>query len=310
MKITRKSIVGLFVAGGVLATACSSENDFPVDGDNTQILLSSKVDMQTRNTLQDEQIENNEHVGLFITKASSLSDVLYDNEDMIANGNGGFSHSPMYYPVSNENIDLYAYHPFTNGVTVNGDLSFTLPTDQTVLSNFLNSDLLFSKKPNVAKSHNKIAMVFNHKLAKLNFTIIEGDGMDLSGLSNIDVINVLPNVDMNLNTGVLASTTGSPVTVNAYGVQGVAQGETEVSGIAAIVTPQVFAANQKLFKIVVNGGTPNEVVYNYTPKAPVAIEAGKKYNIILTVNQAGIEISSSIEDWNTGDPIIGEGTME
>jgi hypothetical protein len=116
---------------------------------------------------------------------------------------------------------------------------------------------------------------------------------------------------MNLNGGLVSAASGSLTPITAHGTRGTVVGENEVSGIAAIIAPQAASVSNKLFKITLNGGSANEVSYYYTPSTDITFEAGKKYNYILTINHAGITVTSSIEDWiSGGEDIIGDGTLE
>lgn len=315
MTLKQISISGLLflIMGSLLITSCSSVDDNDVNTNTpVAIQLTSKLDVLSRASLQDTQIENGQEVGLFVNKASSLADDLYANEKLRADGAGNFSYSTsMFYPISNENVDFYAYHPYEIGALLNSVINFSVKADQSVKVNHLSSDLLYAENLNVAKTTSAVPMKFYHKLAKLNFTIKEGDGMDLAGMTSVEVLNLLPSITMNLAGGELSTVNGDITSIVAYGTRGTTGSESEVTGISAIVVPQIAASSTRLFKITLNGGTANELSYYYTPTADVTFEGGKKYNFILTLNHAGITVTSSIEDWiDSGGTIEGEGTLD
>ncbi|MDR0660526.1 MAG: fimbrillin family protein [Prevotellaceae bacterium] len=315
MTFNKISILGLLylIMSGMLITSCSSADENGNNNDDpVTIMLTSNVDVISRTSLQDIQIENGQEVGFFVKKTSPSADVLYTNEKLTATGNGGFIYStPMFYPVSNENVDFCAYHPYMAGCSLDNPLSFSIKPDQSEKVSYLNSDLLYARKQNISKSTSAVPLKFYHKLSKLNFTIKEGPGMDLSGLTSVEVLNLLPETAIDLANGLISNAFGDITPINVYGVHGIAESETQVEGMAAIVIPQDFTAGNRLFKVTVNGGTGNEVSYYYTPNTDFSFESGKKYTYILTINHAGITITSSIEDWvSGGDPIEGEGTID
>lgn len=311
MRLNKKSILGLFVLGVMLATGCSSDDKSSGGDVRTPISLSSRVDVTTRSTVQDTQIAKDGEVGIFVTKASAAAEQHYENEKLVANGMGDFSYSTlMYYPVNNENVDFYAYHPYQLNAILENVIDFTVKADQTDVADYLNSDLLWSIKENIAKSTNAVGLNFVHKLSKVNFTVKEGAGMDLSGLSDIEIMDAQTGVSLNLLTGEIIPLNNNHTPIKAYGVRGINDGEAEVNGISAIVVPQTFTLGSRLFKITISGGTAGEISYYYTPDKDVVLDSGKKYNYILTINHAGIEVTSTIEDWVDGGTTEGEGTID
>lgn len=316
MTLKKISISGLLflIMGSLLITSCSSVDDNDVNADTpVAIRLTSNVDVVSRTSLQDLQIENGQEVGLFIKKTSPSDEVLYSNEKIIANGNGAFTYStPMFYPVSNENVDFYAYHPYGSSTLFDNIIFHTVATDQTSKESYLNSDFLYASSLDIAKTTNAVLLRFSHKLSKLNFTIKEGTGMDLSGLTSVEILDVSTIAAINMPGGEYSLAPGNaPTTIKVYGVHGTVGAETEISGMSAIIIPQTIPSSNKLFKITINGGTPDETSYYYTPTSLITYEVGKKYSYILTVNHAGITVTSSIEDWiSGGDDIEGEGTLE
>ena len=302
MKNLKKIVIGSLIAAAIFTSCRGHETP---EGEGTLITLSSRLNMHSKSTLQDVQIEEGQKVGLLVTKAGSPETMLYVNEELTADGDGNFACStPMYYPITGDNVDMYAYHPYTGGIAT----SFEIQADQTSESNYLNSDLLFASVSDIAKSSSAVQMAFNHKLSKVNFTIKEGVGMDLSNLSNVEILNVLPEVGFSLITGTITAASGTPTAIQTYGVRGVEEEEGEVSGISAIITPQQFVTGSQLFKITINGNTEEEVSYIYTLLEDFDFEEGKKYDITITVNSSSITTISTISDWEITDPF--EGVIE
>ena len=315
MRLTMKiklfrNLLSITLTAGLIV-GCSDKNSLDVGGKETPekspILLSSGVDVTPKTkALQDKQIAQDQTLSFFVTETSELTNVLYNNELITANGNGGFSYSQvMYYPITGENVDFYAVHPNTSGASLSTPLTFTVQADQSTAKNLLQSDLLYATKTNVARTSQKVPMVFAHKLVMLDFTIKAGPGVDLATMNNVTVTGVKPTAQLNIADGTLGVATGESIDVKAYGVRGTTEAETELLGVSAIVIPQSIASGQKLFKITIG-----EVDYFYTTAAEQVFEAGKKYNLELTIKQAGIDVSSTITDWGDGGSIIGDGHAE
>lgn len=312
MKTVKLVLVQMVLLLGILLVGCN--NELVITDQETEkvqpILLSSKIDLGVntfRNSflrVQDTQFENGRKLNLFVTETGDLDEILY-NVVITADGNGGFTHQPMFYPMSGNNIDFYAVHPQSASADLSNTLTFSVATDQTAVADYLQSDLLYASKANVARTKNSVLLNFSHKLSKLSFTVAESDEADLALLSKLNILNVKPSTTLELTNGLLGSASGQGVNISAKGVQGTTGDETEVSGIEAIVVPQVIPAGVRLFEITI--GTVN---YYYQTTEELTFSEGKKYNLKLTIRQTGIELTSSIEDWTDGGTITGEGEAE
>jgi len=304
---------GIFFAPillGLLVMGCSNDNDNKND-ELSPIVLSSRVDIEPR-IGQDTQIAKDQELSLFITKTASISDLVYNNVILKADGNGGFDYFVgeeinLYYPLDNDPIDFYVVHPYSSGMSVGSISDFSVKADQSQLSNFLNSDLLYSQKTNVAKGTNPVSLLFYHKLSKITFTVKAGQGVSLENLSEVDIMNLLLQTSIDPANGSITTATGTAETIKAYNVKG--STESQITGITAIVVPQTFVAdaenNKRLFRFMVD-----QTDFFYTPRTDMSFESGKKYNYVITITNSGLEITSSIEDWLSTDDIIGEGTID
>lgn len=288
--------------------SCSDDDDDDNGNALVPINLTSRVTIQGRDVEQNVQIAANQQVSFFVTGTGSLTNIYYDNALLTADGNGAFSYSSggqtvLYYPVEPVNVDFYAVHPYASTTALNSIMNFSVNLDQTTAANYYNSDLLYSKVENIARTRNAVPMTFNHKLSKINFTIRQGAGLDLSDLSSVTIMNVLSQIDMNLTDGTLVPVTGSTSEISVYGVRGTTGNETELTGMTAIIVPQSFTTDgtKQLFRLNING-----VNFYYTPAVGIMFEEGKQYNYTLTVNNTGITVTSTIEDWLPGEDIIGD----
>lgn len=275
------------------------------------ISLSSKIELDARTysgglaRLQDVQLVAGRELSLFITETGDLNTALYNNVKITSDGNGNFTHQAMFYPMSGNNIDFFAVHPYASAASLDNELSVTIASDQASDNNYLQSDLLYASKANVVRSKNSVLLNFAHKLSKLEFTIKKGDEAELTDLSKVSVLGVKPSTSINLTNGALGAATGAATDVVVRGVRGAAAGETELGGMDAIIVPQTIAQGVKLFEIKI--GTVN---YYYQTTEALSFLEGKKYNLQLTIKQTGIEITSVITDWTDGGTIEGDGNAE
>ncbi|MDH6314130.1 hypothetical protein M2137_002924 [Parabacteroides sp. PFB2-10] len=302
MKVNKLFILGFVCLIGSFAS-CSKE-DTPLS-EQTKIALSSGIDMGMVPTkaMQEVQIVLNEKLSLFINKNAGAN--VYNNVEITANGSGGFTHTPLYYPLDNSSIDLYAVHPYNDAASLTEAMPFAVQTNQTTNAGYLSSDLLYTSKANIGRSVNAIQLTFAHKLAQLEFTIKKGAGMELDNLNTVTITGMKTNTTIDLATGALGEATGTAANISANGVRGTEEEETEVAGITAIVVPQTINSGVKLFKITI--GT---IDYYYTTTSSLTFESGKKYNLQLTMNHTGILLESVIEAWGEGDTITGDGEAE
>lgn len=147
MKNVNKKLLFPLLAG-ITLISCNNDDDCKdceVD-ESRRIILSSYVTMGVEPRLQDEQIEKGQDLSLFITPYNTIGEVIYDNEQIIANGDGGFAGRDMYFPIDGRNVDFYAIHPYSLEANLIDPVDFTIETDQRSEKNYLNSDLLFANR--------------------------------------------------------------------------------------------------------------------------------------------------------------------
>lgn len=297
----------------VFIVSCDDSDDGHREDGRVPIVLSTRLTVDVpRVSRQDVQIAGGQQVSFFVTRANTPSDVAYDNALLTADGKGGFSYDSdgdtiLYYPVYTDDVDFYAIHPYSSSISLGSNYNFSIQSNQSNISNFLNSDLLYVRAEDISTTRRAVQLVFDHKLSKVSFVVIAGEGTDLSGLTSVEILNTQPQVQINTTTGALAAGAAAPVNVNAYGfADGYATiTPNDATGISAIVPPQVFPANQGLFRLTVDG-----VQFTYTPSTTVTFLEGTSYRYRLTLTATGITVVSSINPWLPTDDQEGEGIIE
>lgn len=295
------------ITAGTVFSSCSKDEEITGNGSNeiTQIQLTSSISQTlTRSTVQNTQIESGQKVGFMVTDDPYTS-VLYDNIMLTADGSGNFAYaSPMYYPTNGGKVSFVAYHPYNAAITgIGTPYAFKVEADQSVRANYLNSDVLYGSTASVERTKDAVALQFKHAFSKLTFTVKKGNGATLAGLSSIEVLGLKDQADVNFALGTVLAN-GTATTIKAFNVPNGTASDTELTGAAAIVVPQVIASGQSLLRITI-GGIP----YLYAPSASSELKKGTAYNYTITVNMAGITVTSSIVDWENGGNIDGEGEI-
>lgn len=289
---------------GMILVGCRDKNYY-YENSSKEIKLSSRVTLEPNPRLQDLQIENGQALSLFITRNDEPDELLYENVNIIANGAGGFAAETMYYPIDGGTIDLYAIHPYSSTASLTNPVSFSVAADQRDKTNFLNSDLLHALRLNQPRSSDPVSMVFSHKLAKIDFTIENNEGLDLGALNGVAVLNTLPSTTIEVISGDITPATGTTVPISAYGVLGSPETRVSVTDIHAIVIPQTIPTNTQLFRITIG-----QQSYVYTTTEAFTFVGGFQHAVKLTISGGQISLESTIIPWEDGASIGGGVTPE
>lgn len=309
----RKFFTSLAAAFALTAGLAScSNNDEELDSQNvdgrTPITLTSNVATRAASQdLQNTQIANGVNVGVFVTQdGSSILDV--NNHLLTADGNGGFTGSTMYFPEGATSVNIYAYAPYNSDWNdkLNVNNVFTVPADQSTEEAYCRADLMIgTPNPNpITPTEQAIQLNFKHKLAKLNLDFNLGSSqIDLKG-ATVSILNVLPEVSVNVGTGEIGQATGTATTVTA------AKFAEEASTFAAsaVFAPQTITDGTNFVQVVTaNNGKTFTAPLNQT----VEFKSGKKYTYTVQFVESGdgeggsttemeLVAGSVVEDWEDG----------
>jgi hypothetical protein len=295
-----------------LATSCISDNGEPdVIDSQVELRLSSDIEVQTRAafTGADTQIPSGRIVIVFVDDAGDSSP-LYDNNELTADGSGGFTNGiPMFFPKNGHNVNIYAIHTlamlpsdvFTDTIIHN------VKADQRTLADYAPSDLLYARATDVARTPNAVPLTFYHLLSKLQVAIVVGGGLTAGDVTGVTVGGM--KLEANFKIG--KATAPNAVTVTAGGT---ATGITISSDVStdltapqyndAIIVPQTLAAGTAFISVHTSNG---DLVYNLPGN--VTFESGKKYVYQITAHLTGLTLTSSITDWTPINPVTGDAGM-
>lgn len=295
-----KKYIFLAVAAVAFA-ACSNDEDQTMASDSGLIRLSSNIGTTqrvTRANLTDAKAQNTQFVSdksvkVEVYKTGQSTAYSTDNYTT-SNGSGAMTGS-LYYPADGSNIDICAYYP--NSVS-SSTTSFNVGTTQTSAANYQSYDLMYATKlTNQAKSGSGHALTFNHALTKIIVNLSAGNGVadgDLTSyVTAVKLKSLKPTAGFTITGGapgsITASGTAADVTIT---------GDTKTSAHCAIIVPQQKSG--AFIEVTYNG-----TAYTYSLASQTTFRAGKVYTYNISVNAAGISLSSnSITNWDSSPAAV------
>lgn len=292
----------LFLAASALMiAACSSEESGNQSVQNSEVIsLSATVSSGMRasgTNLQNAQfvsgasihVEAYKHVG---------DGTAYANGNYTTTDAEGTMTGSLTYPATGGNIDICAYYPSSVSSSTK---SFTVQTDQSSVSGYQNSDLMYATKAtDLAKgpTHN---LTFNHALSKIIVNIEAGTGVDdddiTSQVSAVKIKNTKPTAGFAITNGAPGAITesGSVTDIEIMGTKTSNEG---------IIVPQTVAAGA-FIEVTYNG-----TQYTYNLGASKTFNPGEQYTYELTLNASGISLKSlKINNWTEGTGGTGNITL-
>ena len=296
-----------------LLSACTAEVDLQspswenTDGPIT-VELFNEISQVAVTRVNDEGFCDGDAVGIYV--------VNYENGapgQLLVEGNQGDNvrytydeanmkwvpESPVYFKDKKTPVDIYGYYPYGVPESVKA-YSFEVQKDQSTeaangqLGGYEASDFLWGKAENIAPTSSRIPVKFQHRMAGVLVTLIEGTGFEAGEYAGLDkavlVTNTVRTATIDLSTGEVTPTGDVPATGTVpYSRNG---------EFRAVVVPQSVAASTPLFSITV-GGTP----YVFRKDEAFTYNVGKLHKFTIEISkksQSGLEfklIGESITAW-------------
>ena len=323
-----KTIKYLSMAAAALLMASCSNNENPYDGP-VELRLTSGVEVQqsraAANT-QEEVIAPNEGVDVWVDDATDKT-ALYKANALTSDGSNGFTGgTPMFFPQTGNNIDIYAIHgtfttPFTNGTAFPTTAQeFSVVADQSAGgSSYTGSDLLYAYDTDVARAAHPATthqLTFYHMLSKLELAIKIGAGIpELAATGAVTLGGVVLNGDFTPSATVdmakqdkraemiASAATATTGTMTLGQTPCTDFEETNVVYNEAIMVPQDMNGKVLTFKLANNG----ELKYTFKN---TTFASGKKYLYHITLDLTGVTVTSEIKAWDPVSATTGTATMQ
>ena len=273
-----------------------------------KITLGGEISQVNKTRVNDNGFCNNDVVGVFI--------VDYDGSnpgELLLEGNRGDnirftfdegsnqwnSSYDVYWKDSKTHIDVYGLYPYNKLESISNQ-PFAVKKDQRSLGEngelggYESSDFLWAKASDVAPTDRTITLTYNHKMAGVRVSLVEGKGFAsgewMEAAKDILIMNTVHNAEINIATG-LVTATGS---VEAAGIIPYKQD----NDFRAIVVPQVVKAGIPIITVTVGGKS-----YPLVKDSDVEFSPSKQHNFTITVDKrtdSGYDIvlsSESITAW-------------
>ena len=333
----------LIPAALLLLAACSNDTDVKTESPTIKealvpIRLGTQMNVITRSNSQTIQtgdpnatpavpgyLTDGKKVGVYIyyagykeSQTMGTGNYGYKNLEYTVNGAAGAMNYPTgnqpYCPESKtQNIDIYAFSPRvytgTDELKDQTAVSFNTQQDQTSEDNYIASDFVWGSKTGVtnAQAASTINVPLDHKCSKINVNIAGGTGVALSSLlgASITLADVNHAGSINLTTGAVSEASTSSANTLTFTTATTAptgkfasDNTIDCYTASAVIIPQTITA--KDLTITLAGGT---TTYKYSLTKTFA--AGTAYNFDITVNAAGLTLTTSLSDWTGGDIVTG-----
>ena len=319
--MSKKRVLVWLAATSAVCVGCSREELIPepavLDG-VYPIELFNEVHQQAKTRVNDEGFCDGDAVGIYVVnyvdgnpgtmalQGNQANNVKYTLDE---SSNSWVPESPVYYYDKVTHVDIYGYYPYGSPSSVT-EYTFEVERDQSKdaangnMSTYEASDFLWAKASDITPVASRVPLLFEHKMAGVQVTIVEGTGFEdgeFSVLSkSVLITNTIRKAKIDLTTGFVTADGAAPETgIVPMGFRG---------DWRAIVVPQTITAQTQLFALTVDG-----LPYSYRKADAFTYEAGKLHSFTISVNKkadTGLEfkvIGESITAWEA-DPISHDGT--
>lgn len=289
---TYRYITPAAVLLSLLAASCS---DAGMGGDRAseesrEILLQARIRQVNLTRADDSGFADSDHIGIYV--------VNYDGDTpgaLLAEGNQAtnvrFTYDgaaevwkgdrQLYFKDDNTAVDVYGVYPYRSDIPDVGAFRFSvaknqdlMPSDGT-MGNYEASDLLWGKTPGVMAADGVITVVFNHILAGLSISLVEGDGFDAGEWTALDktayVAGTCPDALVDLSTGEATPAGTGAVTITA---------SRRDDGFRAVAVPQTVAAGTPL--VLLNVGSES---YRLVKSEDFALSASRLHKFTIRVDK-------------------------
>lgn len=186
---TNNKLLAYFAIGCTLliATACTKTTVETIKQGDVPIHFSASLKTHVLTKLTETTFEAEDRIGLFaLLPSTTLSEQRYIDNLLLEteNGTNFIPEQIVYYPEDNTPLSFIAYYPYRKEGLASGvsSLPISVQADQSTKESLSQSDFLVAKKENITSSEENVSLEFEHKLSKLNISLIPGEGEDLASI--------------------------------------------------------------------------------------------------------------------------------
>ncbi len=313
---TSRHIIGALALMSLASCALDEPGFDPVveDADRKPIVISGSISQEYATRANDEGFCNGDVVGIYVVDYDGSTPGVLQNEGNRADNvrftfdEAAYKWNPayeIYWKDKNTHIDLYGYYPWGSPEDVE-NYAFEVEKDQRreaangQMGGYEASDFLWGKSADNAPTANIIRLGFNHKMASVRVSLVEGEGFAegewAAAQKQVIILNTARKSSINLRTGVVTASDEIPSTGTIPYKDG--------DDFRAIVVPQTVASGTELLSVTIDGES-----YFFKKTEDMVYNPSKQHNFTMTVDKreadGGLEFtltSESITVWEN-DPV-------
>lgn len=297
-----------FCAAVFLLAGCGNDNESATaDGNDSRVPLEVTGGISAQTRAADAAWAASDAIGIYMLKSGTtdIAESTANRRYTTAAGDGRFSAdagASIYYPIDGSKVDFLAYYPHSASGVADGKYALDL-SDQSHLPAI---DLMSASVSGKDKSAPGVAFNFHHLLTKLELVNTPGTGITASELEGMTVEitrqRTAASYDI-LFEGLNVADATATLTLNTS-----ADGKKS----AAILFPNTETAVNPIVpgrQLVFTLKTGGEKFYWNIPDDK-SFNAGEKNIYTITINRSGLEVTSSITDWTSGNGTGEEGNAQ
>ncbi|MFR9565349.1 MAG: fimbrillin family protein, partial [Rikenellaceae bacterium] len=261
----------IILAAAATVAACSKSEEAATLASDSVVTFTSNLATRVASTGTTSVWEYEDKIGITMTATSSEYKSTFENVPYISAVESGSTADKttfsavgdaITYPNSGS-VNFYAYYPYdedlANGVT-------TLDVTGQSTDGLSSKDLMIASNTGVAVGASAVALEFDHKMAKLSFTLSKGENIEsLEGLT-ASFTGHSTSGSLAIETGIISVATASTGEIDMYVTEGADSYTAE-----AIIYPEtattavVFTLNGRSFGTTIASTTFAEnKIYSYT----------------------------------------------
>lgn len=251
-----------------LLWGCSSEEDNSLPAGKYPLVMSVQVKDAEAPILR--SVADIGSTGVFVSGGTTYNNAQYTGTA------GTLTPQIQGYWGSTNNISIYAYAPYQ----ATAPTSVSVKADQSSNADYTASDFLYATPETFTfANRNNVSLTFKHHLSRINLTLVAGEGVNPSKLSNatVRIAGIHTTASIALANGTLGTLSN---------VQTVTPNPDGTNKYKAIVVPQTVTANTTLLEVTIDA-----VSFGYALPAMQEFKTGEQYNYTVTLSQGGIAVS-------------------
>lgn len=296
-----KKILFVIAAAALLSCGCKKhepeQEPTPPPAQQVRIPITLSTDIWTKAT--DSGYENGDKVGIYtVNQVNGASGTLansgnhLDNTKFSYNGSAWNPDNPVYWKDETTPADFYCYYPYVQTVSDVTALPFSVKADQSTLSDYKASELLWGKTENAKPSKDPVNITTKHAMSNLLIYVKPGSGYTEETLAaesvSVKITGVKTSAKLNLSTGKVTAD-GAAEDMVPYKENGYWR---------ALVVPQDIVGTE-LIKVTVGER-------EYSLVQTVTFQSNRQHKCTMTVNRIGEGVNIGIGGWETDDTDFGE----